>query len=346
MKHFQINDSKGNKVSANLTGECINCYENCSNIGLLVNSCPRYGGSRRQGKINNNQSSTFLCCDTTKTTKLFREKLEALSYAFPDLTVPQKEIEENIKKSEQQKVNRLVHNLTSINAHNIQEIYDLVPQEILSLNWVNQLNYIEKEIKKNPKKAAMMYLRIAKHNIHMKSEFSIYRKLDREDSASLEFRNYPIRNVLLNVLHTFFADFTNNDIYVRVADFTGKVKIDYETIQVAIYHLIENASKYARHSSTISITFEELKSETKVRFARISAYIQPSEREMIFNEGYSGEIAKRMQKHGDGIGMWRIRQMMELNQGSCTVICGDEKQEISGFDYSTNTFILTFKPAK
>lgn len=81
----------------------------------------------------------------------------------------------------------------------------------------------------------------------MKSEFSIYRKLDREDGGTL-IRQYPIRIVLLNVLHTFFSDFSNNNIYVNVEDYFGKVRIDYETIQVAIYHMIENATKYAKYA--------------------------------------------------------------------------------------------------
>src|SRR5688500_10957181 len=144
--------------------ECQVCYTTCNTPGNMVQKCPKYGDTRRQGKVKNNISSTFLCCNKTKTTKLFKEKLQALSYAFKDLIIPKKEIEEGIRKVEQQKVNRLVHNLTSINAHNIQGIYDLVPQEILASNWKNQLEYIEKEIKKSTKKAAMMFLRMAKHN--------------------------------------------------------------------------------------------------------------------------------------------------------------------------------------
>ena len=344
MKHFFITDKNGKTVADNLVGHCKDCYSKCLTIGGLIDPCPKYGGQRRQGRIENSKSITFLCCDTTKTTKLFREKLEGLSYAYPDLIMlSKKEIEDSVRKVEQKKVNRLVHNLTSINAHNIQEIYDLVPQEILSSNWKNQFDFIEKEIKIHPKKAAMMFLRMAKHNIHMKSEFSIYKKLDREETASLEFKSYPIRNVLLNVLHTFFADFTNNKIYVDVANFVGKVVIDYETIQVAIYHLVENASKYVKPNSTITIDFEETHYDISVMFSMSSIYIKPIERELIFIEGYSGENARTMQKNGDGIGMWRIRQMMELNNGSCSVICGDKIEKLMGFDFSKNTFILKFK---
>lgn len=343
MKHILVTDKDGKKIADNLTIECQDCFLNCSTIGKIVESCNKYDGKRKQGKIVNTNSCTFLCCDTTKNMKLFKEKVEALSYAYKDLIIPKKEIEDAIRKSEQQKVNRLVHNLTSINAHNIQEIYDLIPQDVLSSHWKNQLDFIEKEIKKNPKESAMMFLRMAKNNIHMKSEFSIYRKLDREDSAALDFVYYPIKNVLLNVLHTFFTDFSNNGIYVNVSDFFTKVKFDYETIQVAFYHMIENASKYAKPNSTISIDFTDSQTEILVKFSMVSTYIRPTERTSIFNEGYSGEIARLMHKNGDGIGMWRIKQMMELNYGSCTVIFGDKLENVMGFDFSNNVFILKFK---
>ena len=343
MKHFSIIDFSGILISDNLEKECKVCFANNNSSGNLIPNCPKYSGERRQGKIINNKGTTFLCCDTTKTTKLFKNKLEGLSYAYYDLIIPKKKIEDDIKKSEQQKVNRLVHNLTSINAHNIQEIYDLIPQEVLSSNWRTQIEHIENELKKNTKKASMMFLRIAKHNIHMKSEFSIYRKLDRTDAVSLEIRSWSVRTVLLNVLHTFFADFTSNRIYVQVNDFYGKVKFDYETIQVAFYHLIENASKYAKPSSTITINFIENVDSITLSIEMVSLYIVPLERDKIFLEGISGSLAKSIGKSGDGIGMWRIRQMMELNEGTFEIICGETLENLKGIQFSQNRFNLSFK---
>jgi light-regulated signal transduction histidine kinase (bacteriophytochrome) len=343
MNHIRILDKDGGLVADNLLNECNQCYQQCDIGGKGINDCPKYGGARKLGKIENKSSSTFLCCNVTKNMKLFKSKLEALSYAYNDLIIPKREIEESVRKAEQQKVNRLVHNLTSINAHNIQEIYDMVPQHVLTSHWKNQLDFIEKEIKEKSRTAAMTFLRIAKNNIHMKSEFSIYRKLDRKDSSNLEFHNYPIRNVLLNVLHTFFTDFSNNGIYVNVQEFLGKVKIDYETIQVAIYHLIENAAKYTKPNSKIVIDFQETKNDISVRFFMTSLHIKAHERLLIFNEGYSGELSKVAQKNGDGIGMWRIKQMMELNGGSCSVECGETIEKVMGFDFAENIFILKFK---
>src|SRR5699024_3591080 len=120
-----------------------------------------------------------------------------------------------------------------------------------------QIPKIRDIIKSNPKDAALMFLRLAKHNIHMKSEFSIYKKLDRAN-PSLEKRNHPIHKVLMNVLHSFFVDFSDKEVYVDVGECRSSIHCDYETLQVALYHLIENASKYVKPKSIINIFFNEM----------------------------------------------------------------------------------------
>jgi signal transduction histidine kinase len=340
-KHYSVYSSTNELICDNLTPECKTCFHNCNSIGQQILNCPKYGGERRQGKIVNTKGSTFLC-DKTKTTKLFREKIDALSYAFYDLIIPRKQYEIDAKQIEQQRVNRLVHNLTSLNAHNIQEIDDFIPQELLASNYQELLKYIQEQIKKDSKNAALMFLRIAKHNVHMKSEFSIYKKLDRLDAA-LEPTMNPIRKVILNVLHTFFIDFTNQNIYVYVAEFRGRVKIDYESIQVALYHLIENATKYTMSDSNVEINFEERQTEIDVEFKMTSLYLDDEEVEKIFIEGYSGKVAKECKLNGDGIGMWQINRMMKLNEGRIKFINGKDIIETRNKKFATNTIILTFK---
>jgi hypothetical protein len=345
MKHFSIISKMNEVVSENLLSECKICVRGCNSPGILIENCPKYGDKRRQGKITNTQGTTFLCCDETRTTKLFRDKLDGLSYAYHDLQIPKAQYEYEAKIAEQQRVNRLVHNLTSINAHSIQEIYDLVPQEILTSNYETQLTYIQNEINKDVRKAAMMFLRIAKHNLQMKSEFSIYRKLDRSD-ASIEFREHSIQKVLMNVLHTFFVDFADKGIFVEVENYFGKVSIDYETIQIALYHLIDNTSKYAKPDNKISIKFREQLTTVDVILSMTSLFIEQEEVKELFDEGYSGKAAKNAELHDDGIGMWRIKQMMTLNKGSVEVVNGKVKVITDGLPYGVNQIILKFMKGK
>lgn len=341
MRHFKVVDSQKNNVSNNLLRECDSCFASCNSNHKLIKSCPKYGTKRRLGKISTNKSTTFLCCDKTKTTKLFKEKIEALSYAFPELIQQKEEFIKKVKNEEQMRIKRLVHNLTSLNAHNIQEVYDLVPQELLASDFTNQLSHIKKQIVSNPELATKMFLRMTKNNIHMKSEFSIFNKMERAN-PKLEIRKHPIRKVLLNVLHTFFVDLSEKDVYVNVEEFNKSIRIDYETIQVALYHIIENASKYTKPNSKIDISFFDFEEKTSVFFEMISLHIEDDEKDKIFSEGYSGVNAKRTAKNGEGIGMWRAMQMLSLNNANLLVERGSSIEKVFGFDFTTNKFIINF----
>lgn len=335
MKHFSIISSNSVIVSSNLLSKCEKCLIECVSAGKLVEACPEYNDKRRFGKIVNNSGTTFLCCDQTKTTKLFRKKLEGLSYAYQDLKLPKEELINSVKTSAQKRVNRLVHNLTSINAHNIQEIYDLVPQSVLTSDVNKQLDKIKKEIVANPQNAALMFLRIAKHNIHMKSEFSIYKKLERAE-PTLDKRKHSVHKVLMNVLHTFFVDFSDKDVYVEVGECQSNILCDYEVVQVAFYHIIENSSKYVQHKTKIEIEFNGSDKFVEVLIKMQSLHIQEDEIGKIFDEGYSGVEAKRSQKDGEGIGLWRVKQMLELNGSTIEIKAGKDVEEIMGFKFSNN----------
>jgi light-regulated signal transduction histidine kinase (bacteriophytochrome) len=341
MNHYSISEVSDELVLSNLKSKCKNCYNNCETIGKIID-CPIYNEKRRNGIIVNTKNKTFLCCNKTKTTKLFREKLESLSYSYSDIKLVKSDFENSIKTIEQKRINRLIHNLTSINAHNIQEIYDLVSQDILTKNINEQLEYIENEIISNPREASMMFIRMAKHNIHMKSEFSIYKKLDRAN-PTFDKRSHPIHKVLMNVLHTFFVDFSDKNVFVNVGDNQNFILCDYEAIQVALYHIVENSAKYVQPNSKIDISFRELADKIELKFKMISFYIEPEELEKIFTEGYSGKEVKKARKNGEGIGLWRVSQMLQLNDASIKINAGTDIEKLMGFRFSDNEIILEFK---
>ncbi len=338
MNNFHVEDISGTTIASNLDKTCKKCYLKCDSQGVSQ-QCKKTNSSVKYGKIKNKNGITFLCCSSTKTTKLFRQKLEALSYAYYDLVLPRINENARIKETIQKRVNRLVHNLTSINAHNIQEIYDLVPQDVLASDFNHQIEKIQDEITSDPHAAALAFIRIAKHNIHMKSEFSIYKKLERAN-PSLDRKSHIIHKVLMNILHTFFVDFSDKDVFVNVQECRAQILFDYETIQVALYHIIENAAKYVKPKSEIQIEFDDSDEKIDVIFKMTSHTVFSSEIEKIFEEGYSGKEAKKASKQGDGIGLWRAQQMLGLNQGKVMFEAGDVSEQVLGFNFSENKIII------
>jgi hypothetical protein len=44
--------------------------------------------------------------------------------------------------------------------------------------------------------------------------------------------------------------------------------------------------------------------------------------------------------------MWRIKQIMKLNNGDCQLIAGENKYHFEGHPYCQNGFIMTFVMAE
>ena len=74
----------------------------------------------------------------------------------------------------------------------------------------------------------------------------------------------------------------------------------------------------------------------------VSAHVKPEEIKEIMKEGVSGESAKKMSLQGDGIGMWRINQMLEINEGEFETDFGPVKEKRMGFEFSNNVFTFKF----
>jgi len=90
---FHIQNSVNESIISNLDAICTECFENCETIGSLVPICKTdMSRSKRYGKQVSSKGVFFLCCSHTKTSKLFKEKLEILKNAIPSFFKNSKEI--------------------------------------------------------------------------------------------------------------------------------------------------------------------------------------------------------------------------------------------------------------
>ncbi|PRY66438.1 signal transduction histidine kinase [Vreelandella songnenensis] len=255
-----------------------------------------------------------------------------------------KEARANINKN----TSRLIHNLTSLNAHNIQEIYSLIPQENVSQKIGGQISFVEDIVKREPREAALSFLRIAKNNAAMKAEFSVFRKLF-DSNPDLQIREHNVHKVLMNIFYLFFSDFTDKDVRVKIANDKNKyfANFDYESFHVAIYHIIENAAKYIKPKTTLNVEIKDVGEFIEIVMDMISLEIKKGESDEIFEEGVSGELANRIGKAGDGIGMNRAKKILELNSGSVLVnpVC-DTVENFMGVNYQRNIFTVSLPKRK
>lgn len=342
MKFFIKSPDYDSSIS-NLDIDCNGCLENCNTEGSLVPVCKiDPSRSKRFGKQTTSKGIFFLCCSQTKTTKLFKEKLEILKYTIPTFfKINDLAISESSKKN-QENFNRIVHNLRKINGQNIQQLYDFVPQSVLTENIDNQIKYIQEHILKDPGKAAKMFLRIAKNCSSIRSEFTVYDKLHIEN-PNLSWREHRIQSIILNVYHPFEQEFQKKNIKVRIDPYTRKTLLDYDTVRVALFHIFGNAIKYTKQRSLLDITFSDSETEIMVSFKMTSLYISLKELPLLFDDNYSGVNARKIHKDGNGMGMGIIQKALALNNAEFVVIPGTKIIRESGNDYSENDFIIKFK---
>ena len=252
-----------------------------------------------------------------------------------------RKLSESISREHNKNTNRLIHNLTSLNAHNIQEIYSLISQERMSNTKSAHVKYVEGVVKEDPKEAALTILRIAKNNAAMKTEFSVFKKLFTTN-PSLSKKNHNTHKVLMNIFYLFFPDFTDKEVKVIVGDDTVHTAyFDYESIHVAFYHLIENTTKYIKPKTQFRVIIDDCKEHVYIRMDMTSIQIKEEEKKAIFEEGISGDYSIKIGKAGDGIGLSRVKKIIELNSGSIEVFpYEDTLEDHMGVPYQRNVFVI------
>lgn len=335
---IHLTNDRGESRYSTLPQECFACMSRCNSSSKIV-TCDLNKKKRRQGKEANKVGTAYLCSseeDYLNSSKIFKYKLAFYLALVPEVRAIRESIREELNKE----TKRLIHNLTSLNAHNIQEVYSIVPQDALTKNIKKQLSTTKSYIDSNTSEAAAALLRIAKNNVSIRNEFSVFKKL-YEVSPMLNRNYHSIHKVVLNVLHPFFNDFAANYIDVNVSASTERVYLDYESIHVALYHIIENASKYICPSSKMQISFKRTGNVLIILFDMVSLKIEDVDVDKIFEEGYSGVNAIATEKAGNGIGMNIMLRVLRLNGASLRIrrnVYPSCAKSVDGVPYENNYF--------
>lgn len=159
---------------------------------------------------------------------------------------------------------------------------------------------------------AKTYLRVAKNNMAMKVEFSVFDKL-MEPRPSINKEKHEIRKIILNILQIFHQDFQDKNIELHLDSSDVELDVDFETINVCFYYIIENAVKYCAPDSKLKIYLLEENRFFKVSFDMLSLQIQEGEENKLCDYGYCGINSKKSGKNGFGIGLYRAYKTLILN---------------------------------
>lgn len=322
---------------------CINCIRDNSRVdsrGYSSVRCCMSGEKRLVGFRVVKLGSVYLCGTGYGKNALFSYDLDCLSSSLSTLSRIESDIEQYKKDEYVARIRRVFHNVRSINAHALQEMRALIPEYILRRHKSKSVTEVESLIRSKPSDTALALFRISKDLNEIKSEFSLYSRLINGDRY-IDKRPYNIRDIIMLVVYPFFEDFKKKDVVVNVDSFYGGVPVDFETFQIAIYHIIENASKYIKPHTNARISFREDAGFQIIEIDMKSLHIETDEVGAIFLEGRSGKEAIRSKRNGEGIGLYRARRFIEMNGGTLCVNPGEVEEEYNGALYSDNRFVLS-----
>lgn len=333
---YRLLSSKGDVIFCNLDSDEIELISKIRDGGgIFTVKGVKYRTANAVGTdgeiILSSSSSDYL-----KSSRKFNTTLDVLKNTIGSFSL----FYGGVRKQVNEDTKRLLHNLISLNAHNIQEIYSLMPQEDLADKQSGHLDMAVRIVKSNPRDVAVSLLRIMKNNVSMKTEFSVFKKLF-DDNPNLDRRSHEVHKVLMNVFYLFFSDFTDKGVLVHVNASKLKATFDYESIHVALYYIIENAAKYILPNTSIVVAFDDVGSDVRISFKMKSIQVKESEVNAIFEEGYSGVVPRKTGQSGKGIGMSRVKKIIVLNSGRIIFAPEfDSIEEIRGIPYQENNIML------
>jgi signal transduction histidine kinase len=145
--------------------------------------------------------------------------------------------------------------------------------------------------------------------VAIKTEIAVYERLYRQQGR-LEIKKHSLHRVVMNAVYKFFPDFTEEGILLSVPRTEEMVMVDYDCAAIVLYHLLDNARKYAHPGKEILVIFRVNGDWVETVLDMVSAKIENEEVEKIYEEGYTGINAKRLERGGTGYGMAVVRELV------------------------------------
>lgn len=343
---FHIVNDENFILFSNSKQECIDCLE-CNSISSCRKIvCPITKEERRVGYKYRQNTKLHLCSNIreTKTSTLFRAKIDILSYTIPSMLQFKSTIEQVVRNEEREKYSKIVHNLKTLNGQSLLNQYKFISQDLFAEHYEDLFSVVLEEVKKRPKDATIAILKQSKNNEYMKTEFSTHEKLSIEN-PTLFLQKHNVRKVILNVYHSFDMDFRGKHVSLKIDDVNYMARFDYDTVRVAIFHIFSNAIKYIANYSSLNVKLLDQDDYIIIDFMMKSLYIYPEEIEHVFQDHFSGRVAVQHHLNGSGLGLGLLKRALKINGGDIVILPGKEEETIKNIVYGDNIFRI-FLPKK
>jgi hypothetical protein len=297
----------------------------------------------RFGYRTNKEGTLFICTfnkEFINNLKKFRGFFKISLASLESMNDFRKKIMNNQNKLTQE----LIHNLVSLNTHNIQGLYALIPQKLLNENVNKQNETVKRIIIEKPIITAETLLRQIKNNLALKVEFSVFEKTMKK-YPKVEKEEDFIRPKVLSILQIFMLDFDEKKIEVRMGSCEKRLLFDFESLSVSLYYLFDNIVKYSCQRTILNISFVEETDSFTIHLDMSSLRIEPNEIDRLCENEYRSPTAQKLNSKGSGIGMFRLQKTLKLNNAVLEIIPRHHPtppQKKGSYLYERNKFKIKF----
>lgn len=271
--------------------------------------------------------------------KLFKELVELSTIAIEPISTFQNKLIEKHSSDSQE----FIHNVTSLNSYSIQSLFSLIPQAKLTGNINKQVDAVKDIINEKPIVASKTLLKLIKHSLATKVEFSVFERTMKLYQVSQK-TDYPIREMVLSILQIFMEDFEERNITVSLDACERRISIDYDSLFVSFYYVLDNAIKYCCPNTDFKIIFKEEENCFAILIIMISVRIEDYEIQKLHIKGYRSDNIKSLNKDGNGIGMYRILKTLKFNDAELEITprINTFKKTTGDVNYEANQFKIKF----
>ena len=336
-----IQSADGRVLYSTLPKACVGCASMCKVFQEKTTCSKKSGESRRHGSMANSVVKVYLCSSEesmVRSSRIFKNQMEM----YRTLGQVIENLKGELVKESNKDVTRIIHDLTSINGHSIQELYNLVPRSELVSTHREQVAVVKDYIARNLDASASVFLRMVRHNAAMKAVLNVSNKLHQENPV-IRRKHHSVRNVLFSLLYSFLQDFNDREVTVRVGESDERLFFDYDSIHVVLYNLLENATKYVKGHTAIDIRINGHEDYVDIIFEMQSLKITDEDMGTFFDEGVRGYFANQMSIAGEGIGMSRAKAILDMHGGRLMVERNSApslRSQVDDIPFEANRFVV------
>ena len=310
----------GEVVLSNLPKEYYSELENATPATQVI-ECPVRKIIKRQKKLPLDSDSYIYLCSYNKeiTKKSFYLLFSAFQMLYEAFLQKIKEVKKSSLELSKADIHRLQHNINTYNARIQDDLDSVISLEDTKMSeWSEVVRMAEWEVKNDVKKTAVVILKTIKNISLVNAEMNVYDFLENPN-GEIQLTNHQIHKIVKLSLQPFFLDFIENKIRLNIHECREIVRIDYPSISVVFGHMWSNAIKYTARDTEIEIDFLVSDQYVDLIISSFSTAIEDDELGYIMEEGYSGKWSKAMNRSGNGIGLYYMKYLTELNGGTFSV---------------------------